>query len=202
MSMIPTVSYAHRIPTAVFGITIRYETYVSELQFHCITSGTQRELGCRCHAAQSPDDVRKGLVAPPLWHGARVCQWLIADWYAHSASPTQPRPRLSRNELIYMHWQVHVIFAHAFVFRVFLRPSCSLLFAHAHCTIMAQETDPSNIFKIILPQAHPTLGKPCFFFLYFFVLFLTFLQESRKRNPIYFLNYLPARKKSRLSFKK
>jgi hypothetical protein len=45
-------------------------------------------------------------------------------------------------------------------------------------------------------------GKPCFFFLYFFVLFLTFLQESRKRNPIYFLNYLPARKKSRLSFKK
>jgi hypothetical protein len=39
-----------------------------------------------------------------------------------------------------------------------------------------------------------TSGKPCFYFLYFFVLFLTFLQESRKRNPLYFLNYFPARK--------
>jgi len=40
-----------------------------------------------------------------------------------------------------------------------------------------------------------TSGKPCFFFLYFSVLFLTFLQKSRKRNPLYsyplyFLNYL------------
>ena len=71
MSMIPTVHYAHRITTAVFGITIRYETYVSELNFIAFP------VPYKCHAV--PSDVRKGLAAPPLWHGAQVCQWLIAD---------------------------------------------------------------------------------------------------------------------------
>ncbi len=42
MSMIPTVSYAHRITTAVFGITIRYETYVLELNFIALPVGRSR----------------------------------------------------------------------------------------------------------------------------------------------------------------
>jgi hypothetical protein len=65
------VSYAHRITTAVFGITIRYETYVSELNFIALP------VPYKCRAV--PGDVRKGSAAPPLRHGARVCRWLIAD---------------------------------------------------------------------------------------------------------------------------
>ncbi len=35
------------------------------------------------------------------------------------------------------------------------------------------------------------LGKPNVYFLYLFLLFLTFLQKSRESNPLYFFFYLP-----------